>query len=57
MGPGAISLSEKGKAMEIAIIRLLRSDEISGEIQAIKGRSNQWGIGDVRIGGYLPVLG
>jgi len=40
MEPGAISLSEKGKAMEITIARLLRSDEISGEIQEIKGRSN-----------------
>lgn len=39
-GPGAVSLSGKGKALEITISGLLRSDEISGEIQEIMRRCN-----------------
>ena len=39
-GPGAVSLSGEGKAMEITIAGLLRSDEISGETQEIKRRCN-----------------
>lgn len=36
-GPGTVSLSGKGKAMEIRITRPVRSDEISGEMQEIEG--------------------
>lgn len=36
-GPGTVSLSGKGKAVEMRITRPVRSDEISGEIQEIKG--------------------
>lgn len=39
-GPGAVSLSGEGKAMEITIAGFPRSDKISGEIQEIKRRCN-----------------